>query len=225
MQMQLRSRHAFGEKRDEANIGRSLAGWHLGKAAQDWAEPVRLGRTLNQTSHAGTQELFDVGEHLADLAPKISALAGARIEIDTAIALPHSHVRMAGAEFDAIVMKLIADALAAGASTIRVRSRLIGARVWTLICDDRPGPVGTAATPISGKADAEDRGAKTPIVPLSRWHGRLLSRSSEKSGTSTALILPTVLRVSDLKPRVSQSRGSRILEEISHGKDRRPVAA
>lgn len=140
--------------------------------------------------------LVDIGARLADLAPMLRAAAGARISLHADVAILHSRVRMVREEFDAVILALIAHALAAGASNIAVRNHVVGARVWILVSDDGRGMCAPAlATSRSGEGtESTHGGGLSRVHRFARMtHGKLLVRSCPGVGTSTALILPTML--------------------------------
>jgi len=103
---------------------------------------------------------------------------------------------MAGADFDTLILTMVAAAVAAGASAIKVRSHLVGARIWTLVADDGrhmgdPQPLGCAVPGIGTLR------AQFSVAPKS--HARLITHVGGRHGAATALILPTVLRMVDAK--------------------------
>lgn len=164
---------------------------------------------------------IDAGRRLVDLAPKMRAIAGSRLTIDAEIACPRSVVRLDGEQFDAAMLVLVANAAAAGARSIHVRSHMAGARVWVLVGDDGRDTNALQVLHACGRAD--DSGFCATGFSLvhdfaRKSHGHLLVRARPGVGTCFALVLPTVLSVAGNEP-LSQP------EEKIHEQDRQPVAA
>jgi len=141
---------------------------------------------------------IDVGERLSSLAPMMQALADARVTLDLQVGFPHARVRMIGDQFDAAVMELVTNALVAGASSVIVRNRQVGARIWTLVSDDGRGmSASTCAWARSGlDAGTAHGGGLSHVHRFARMaHGHLYLRSRRGTGTTIALVLPVLLGI------------------------------
>jgi len=176
------------------------------------ADAARRGDRL--TTHllapgTAVPRLTDLGARLADLVPMMQALAGARITLDVDLALPRAHVRMAGDQFDAAIMELVANAVAAGARTIAVRNRLVGSRIWVLVSDDGPGMSASTLVWARSGTDAGKAhgGGFARVHRFARMtHGHVRLRSRRGAGTSIALVLPVVLSIAGIKPGAPSER-------------------
>lgn len=169
----------------------------------------------------------DIGRRLSDLVPMLIALAGSRIECDLEIAHPSALVRIDGDAFDSTILELIANAVAAHACQIRLRSHKAGSRIWIMVCDDGDG-MGSAA--LSRARAGVDQGLARG-AGLSRVHrfaravhGQLRIRSRPAGGTAIALIVPTLLSVAvGERPAASVSDFLKPKETIDE--NRQPIAA
>lgn len=176
------------------------------------------------------QQAVDAGARLADLAPMMSALAGPRVELDLEVGMPESRVRIDPAAFDASILELIANAGAAGARTIVVRSARVGARLWILVCDDGRGM--SPVKLIRARRGVDTGGAHG--AGLSRVHdfvrashGHLRIRSQVDGGTAIAIILPTVLSLTlaDRRTPLRSALPKPKPKETIHDQIRQSVAA
>ncbi|SDA10421.1 HAMP domain-containing sensor histidine kinase [Sphingomonas sp. NFR15] len=159
---------------------------------------------LRAGDHPPSCQAIDVGVRLAGLAPMMNALAGSRIEFDLEIGVPESRSRIDPAAFDASVLELIANAHAAHARTILVRSARVGARLWILICDDGRGMAPDVRERARRGADTGSaRGAGLSRVHdfVRASHGHLHIRSRTGRGTAVAIILPTLLSIPSIDRR------------------------
>ncbi|MGB3928786.1 MAG: HAMP domain-containing sensor histidine kinase [Sphingobium sp.] len=165
-----------------------------------------LGNGVRPPNH----QAVDVGARLADLAPMMNALAGPRVELDLEVGMPESRARIDPAAFDASILELIANAGAADARIIVVRSARVGARLWILVCDDGRGmPPETLVRARHGLDTGCAHGAGLSRVHdfVRASHGHLRIRSHVDGGTAIAIILPTVLSVT-LADRRTPSRSA-----------------
>lgn len=173
--------------------------------------------------------LADIGARLTDLVPLLHVLAGPRIALDAAIALPNALVRIAREEFDAAILALVASAVSANARNILVRNRMAGAHAWVMVSDDGRGlaPSDLARTRNGLDIDGARGGGLVHARHFTHMaHGRLLVRSGErKSGMAVALVLPTVLSVATMKSGVPRGRAFFQSQETIHAKDRPRITA
>lgn len=192
------------------------------------------GRLTNDLLSNGVRspnnQAIDVGVRIADLAPMMTALIGPRVEFDLELGVPESRARIDPAAFDASILELIANAGAANARSIVVRSTRVGARLWILICDDgrgmAPESLARARSGIDlGRAHGTGLSRVHDFVRAS--HGHLRIRSQIDGGTAIAIILPTVLSIAladHCTPHRSAISKPKHKETI-HEKVRQPVAA
>lgn len=182
---------------------------------------------LASAPRTGGGKTIDVGSRLADLAPMIGAIAGTRLELDFQVFCPNAQARIDAEGFDAAILELVANAKAAGASRIILRSHKVGARLWILVSDNGKG---MSAQCLAGARQGGNSGhargnGLCRIHRLAREaHGHLLIRSRPLAGTSIALILPTVLSIAVDEPTAPQ-RSDTPHKETIHEEDRQPIAA
>lgn len=172
--------------------------------------------------------LADIGSRLADLVPLLHVLAGPRIALDAAIAMPNALVRIAREEFDAAILALVASAVAADARNIVVRNRMVGAHAWVLASDDGRGigPSDLAHARDGLNIDGARGGGLFHAHHFARMaHGRLLIRNGHGSGMAIAIVLPAVLSVAGASSGVPQRRAFFKPQETIHAKDRQRTAA
>lgn len=166
----------------------------------------------------------DPGDRLAGLATVMGALAEPRIEFDLEIGYPNALARIDAAEFDASIIELIANARAANARTVLIRSRKVASRLWILVCDDGNG---MAPQELDRARQGIDPGFApgTGMARVHRFvcasHGHMRVRSRPLSGTSVAIILPTLLKVAGYEPR-HQFRCTRPLHDEKVREEVRP---
>ena len=182
-------------------------------------------RLLAETAAPQASSPTDVGARLADLAPMMNALAGSKLELDLQLGGPQAFVDPV--EFDSAILELIANARKAEAHTIVVRSRIVGSRLWILVCDDGRGMMATtlARARLGRDAGAAHGAGLAGVHRFARASfGKLRIRSHPFAGTSVALILPTVLSLAVDECRAPQRNVSRSVQKI-HVQDRQPVPA
>lgn len=164
----------------------------------------------------------DINARLAGLRPLLRALVGIAIDLDFDLVAKRALARVDPAAFDTTIIHLVSDACNARTCRIVLRSRVVGARVWILICDNGRGP--------SGPTVAEHELARgVDLVCAQRFarasHGHLLARSGTSDRTSLALILPTVLSLT-ARERPAPHRSFQVEpKEIIHDQDRQPTPA
>lgn len=169
----------------------------------------------------------DVADRIAGLRPMALALAGARIELDFEVAPGAMPVRMTAADFDAAILELVANAGAAEASIIVLRVRRVGGRIWIMVADDGPGMTRRLldrARHGGFAAGAHGTGLARVRHFVRSTHGQFLVRSRPGGGTTIALILPMVLKLTNGEDGAPFRRHDPKHEEKTH-EDRQPVAA
>lgn len=169
-------------------------------------EGARLTTELlaNRTERADTT-IVDLDERLADLAPMIRVLTDAHVDFKPSSRKP-ALVRMVSSDFDAVVLEIVSNAAAAGASRIAIRTRTCGENVWMLICDDGCGMSPATLTRASGPADlgkAHGTGLYQMRQFMDRSGGHLRIRSRLGGGTQVGLVFPALLPImGDMDKRV-----------------------
>ena len=136
--------------------------------------------------------IVDVSERLAKLAPMVHVLTEAHVDLAHSNSLP-ALVRMVPTDFDAVVLEMISNAVAAGASSVTIRAHRCGGRVWILVCDDGCGmSPATRARAYRGTdlGMAHGMGLSRIGQFMDRSGGHLRIRSRSGGGTQIALIFP-----------------------------------
>lgn len=191
---------------------------------------ARLTTELLARRRPDRMDEVDFGHHLAGLEPLIDALAGRHAEIRTDFPDGGLPVRFNSADFDAVVLELVANASAAmdASGRIMIRARRIGRRVWLMVADTGCGMTaldleralrGPAAPSASGTGLAR-------VLQFARTHhGRFHIRSRKGRGTVTFLNLPLVLKTTCVEPAVRPPAGREFTHEENRHEKRQPVAA
>jgi signal transduction histidine kinase len=104
---------------------------------------------------------------------------------------------------DAVIVELVANARAAGATNVVIRTRLAGARVWLTIADNGCGMLPSKLTKVRQCMDQRDVNG-TGLSRIQRFalsaHARLHFRSRVGDGTVISLTFPPVLRLASGEP-------------------------
>jgi len=151
-----------------------------------------LGNRAPQAASVPT----DVDKRLESLTPLMRTLAGPSIAFALDAAHTGARARIDPLEFDAAILELVANAGAADARHIVLRTRKIGTRLWVLVCDDGRGMTpATLARARLGRDAGQAHGAGLARVHrfVRSVHGQMRIRSRRFGGTSVALILPAML--------------------------------
>lgn len=152
---------------------------------------------------------FDLNEEIMSLEPMIRALAP-RIGFDLCDAyLP---LRQVGDTVDSVIFELLANAKAAGATSIVVRTRLSGRQAWLTIADNGTGMDEGTLARIRRFEDLH-RGHGSGLHRVNAFvraaHGHIAFRSQSGKGTVAALVLPLVLGlVLDRRPPLTPLRAT-----------------
>lgn len=178
--------------------------------------------SLAHASVATGCEAVETSARLHSLEPMVRALAGPHLNVEFDLAEPVPLVRLVPADFDAAILELVANAGAAEARTITVRSRQIGSRIWVMIADDGRG----MSSRLLQRAPSGEDAGYTRGAGLSRIrrfansvHGRLLVHSRSGAGTVVCLNLPTVLKLAAHEP--GSFRRHPLKKEKTHAQIRR----
>lgn len=144
----------------------------------------------------------DLNDQIRGLEPLIRTLATQRVSFDLCKEiLP---VRIDADAVDAVLFELLANAQAAKATRVTIRTRRADARCWLMVADNGGG---MEADVLARVQCCEDRmsghGAGLCRVWrfVSRSHGRLHIRSRAGCGTVVSMTLPTVLVLTVSEPR------------------------
>lgn len=183
---------------------------------------------LGSASRDPNPRAFDVGVRLANLAPLMTTLAGTRVELDLEVACPNTMVRADALALDATVLELVANACAANARHIMVRSAAAGSRLWLLVADDGHGMTPQVLTQARGGVDAGGvHGAGLARVHdfVRNAHGRLRLRSREGRGTAIAIILPTVLGIAVRDRSIPRRQSAVEIIRVAPAQVRQTIAA
>ncbi|WP_454887564.1 sensor histidine kinase [Sphingomonas oryzagri] len=153
---------------------------------------------LAHQSRGQASRQIDIGDRLHGLKPLLSAFAAHRIEIRLEIPAIRLPVRLDPADFDAVVLELVANAAAAIGSSgrIQVRARRCAGRIWLLVADTGQGmgrPELDRALLGAALPSARGSGLGRILQFARAQHGRLRIRSRKGCGTVVILNLPLVL--------------------------------
>jgi signal transduction histidine kinase len=171
---------------------------------------------------------MDIEARILGLGSMIRALAGPRIKVDLELESPASQVRLLPADFDAALLELVANAGAADASTVVIRTRRVGSRIWVLVGDDGRG---MSRAKLEQARRGVDAGCAhgTGLCRVQQFmrasHGHFLIRSRPGAGTTVSLNLPTVLKLAACEPGVRKGRLPLNMKEKTREEDRQPAAA
>lgn len=169
----------------------------------------------------------EVSRCIAELKLMAVALAGPDIELRADIDRATGLVGMVPSDFDAAILELIANAAAADASTITLRCRQVGRRIWVMVSDDGRGMsrrVLERARHGGGFAGAHGAGLGRVRHFAGATHGRFLIRSRHGAGTSAILILPAVLKITGSSDSANRQRTFSNPEEMND-EERQSTAA
>jgi len=152
-------------------------------------------RLLAPPCRAGVRHV-DINRQVLDLAPLLHAAAGRTGVLHLDLCERSLRVRANGDDFDATLLELVANARAAGAKSIVIRTRRVGARCWLTVADTGTGmssPQCETARTGTDRGDAHGTGLSRVHHFAEAAHGRLHVRSRQGRGTTISISLPTVL--------------------------------
>lgn len=135
-------------------------------------------------------ESSDAAAELRNLAPIISALEHPGRRIELSIGNPLSCIRMDPAEFRAIVLELVTNAAAAGASRIQIREAFHGGSCWIIVGDNGVGFADKQDAPAQAAPGLHGTGLRRLITAVAASGGTVKIRSKPGRGSTIALILP-----------------------------------
>lgn len=178
-------------------------------------EATRQGGQLTTNMLAsGTDEPprvnFDVRERLTRLAPMLRVLADIEINLAPTCKTQRLPLRLVAADFDAAVLELVSNAAAAGASTVTIRARRSGHKIWLLISDNG---CGMSEATLQRARRGRDLGLAhgTGLSRVQQFvvanGGDVLIKSRQSVGTTFALIFET-----DKPGEASRSSQANLLE-------------
>jgi signal transduction histidine kinase len=148
---------------------------------------------------------LDLNQQIMSLDPMIGAMRS-RVQLD----LCDDYLSLCADPdaIDAVVFELLANATAAGATSVTVRTRRAGTRVWLMIADNGCGmdPVTLARARRCEDQWGEHGAGLCRIAQFARdAHARLHLRSRAGHGTVVTINLPTVLRIAVGEPGAKPS--------------------
>lgn len=151
----------------------------------------------NCASHSRAASV-NIGECLTKLAPMIRVLTTANVSVEPASG--HSaFVHMAPADFDGVIVEMVSNAVAAGATTVTIRVRACGDQVWVLVSDNGCGMSPTTRARAYRGSDlgmAHGTGLSRIRQFMDLSGGDLRIRSRPGGGTQIGLIFPTSVSAS-----------------------------
>lgn len=172
-------------------------------------------------------ERVDINGQLRSLLPMMRALTNGTTDIALDLCADAGRVRLRPVDLDAAILELVANAHAAGAAHIIVRSRRVAARAWISVVDNGHGM--DAPTLAAARRGVDGRRAYgTGLCRVHQFvratHGRFRIRSRPGVGTLMSMNLPTVLRLAASEPAAFPATAPRPMEK-SDEEDRQPVTA
>jgi signal transduction histidine kinase len=160
-------------------------------------EATRQGARLTTALLANCTEqsepiIVDISERLVKLAPMVRVLTNAHVDLAQAAGLP-ALVRMVPEDFDAVVLEIVSNAVAAGASAVAIRAHVCGDRVWMLVSDNGCGMSPATLARARRGTDlglAHGTGLSRIRHFMDRSGGHLRIRSRPGGGSHIGLIFP-----------------------------------
>lgn len=188
----------------------------------------QLTTELLASGASGQLEIVDLNERIKGLEPMMRTLLGGDAALGLDLCEGCLPVRIDQAGLDAAILELVANARAAlpAAGRIRIRTRLVGSRIWVSIADDgwgmSPTKLEQAMRGRMGGANGTGLGRVRNF--LNAAHGRFHIRSRETRGTVVCMNLPMVLSAALGEPVALNGRMSPPDKESKH-EDRQPATA
>lgn len=171
--------------------------------------------------------IVDAGERLAKLTPMMRVLTSAQVNLAQSNRRKPLLVRMVPADFDAVILELVFNAAAAGASSVTIRSRTCDDRVWTIVSDNGCG-MSPATLARARRGDDLGLAHGTGLSRIRQFMemsgGHLRIRSRPGLGTQIGLVFPLASKIGS-GVFDSAWRPALPLRKEHHGKVGHPVAA
>lgn len=174
----------------------------------------------------GAATRLDLNSQIITLEPMLRALMHG-IQFD----LGHDDLtlRIDPDALDAVLFELVANAKAAGATTVTIRTRRCGARALLKVVDDGSGMDRAMLARVRRCEDSNDEHG-TGLCRVQKFarmaHAQLHIRSRAGRGTVVTMNLPTVLRLAVREPDAAHPRvPPTIMKEKSRDQNRRTSAA
>lgn len=161
---------------------------------------------LAPTRQDGATRRFDLNHQILSLEPMIQAMS-CGILFD--LCDDYLSLRADPDAIDAVAFELLANAKAAGATAVTIRTRRIGARIWLTIADNGSGmdPQTLARVRCCEDLQGEHGAGLCRVKQFARGaHAHLFFRSRAGRGTAITLSLPTVLRMTASEPGAARPR-------------------
>lgn len=136
--------------------------------------------------------IVDVDQRLAKLAPMIRVLTNAHVDFANATGQPVL-ARMVPEDFDAVLLEIVSNAVAAGATVVVIRAHSCGDGAWMLVSDNGCGMSPATRARAYRGADlglAHGTGLSRIRQFMERSGGHLRIRSRPGGGTQIGLIFP-----------------------------------
>jgi signal transduction histidine kinase len=138
--------------------------------------------------------IVDIHERLAKLAPMLRVLTNADLDLAHASGQP-GFVRLVPEDFDAVVLEIVSNAVAAGASAVTIRAHTCGEGIWVLVSDNGCGMSSLTRARAYHGTDlglAHGTGLSRIRQFMDRSGGDLRIRSRPGGGTQIGLIFPSL---------------------------------
>jgi signal transduction histidine kinase len=194
------------------------------------AAAIRGGElTTNLLARAraeGAAKRLNLNDQIMTLAPMLDALAhGIRFDLGE----ENPTVRVEPESLESVIFELVANAKAAGATTVTIRTRRKGARAVLKVVDNGCGMDPALLTRVRRCEDRRDKhgAGLCRVEKFARTaHAPLHIRSRVGRGTVVSMSLPTVLRMAASEPSAARPRAPMmIMKEKNRAKIRRKNAA
>lgn len=173
----------------------------------------------------GVTTRIDLNHQIMTLEPMIRAMScGVLLDLCD----DYLPLRVDADGIDAVIFELLANAKAAGATVVTLRTRRIGARAWLTIQDNGGGMNPETLERVRCCVDlrgAHGAGLSRVETFARTAHAQLHFRSRAGIGTVVSMNLPTVLRMAASEPGADVPRISLTMKEKSREKNRRTSPA
>jgi signal transduction histidine kinase len=174
---------------------------------------------------AGLTKRIDLNSQIMTLEPMLHTLVrGIQFDLgDEDLTL-----RVDPDALDAVIFELVANAKAAGAETVTIRTRRLGARAILKVVDDGCGMDRATLARVRRCEDrrAEHGAGLSRVQAFARAvHAQLRIHSRAGRGTVVTVTLPTVLRMAACEPGAVRTPFPPMMKEKTREKNRRASAA
>jgi signal transduction histidine kinase len=151
----------------------------------------------------------DATAAISEIGTIIRTLVGPEVRVDLDLGSGPATVRMARANFQAVVLELAVNAQSAGARRLRLRSGLKGGEFWLVVADDGHGFGLPVQQELGHRYGAHGTGLARIAAAVRSAHGTLRIHSTPGRGSVIAVVLPAVLHRPRETPSASKPKPGR----------------